>query len=130
MKLLFVEDDAMNRRVVKDMLNVAGVDMDEADGAREGLRMIDTGTYDLILMDLRMPGMDGMAAISELRQRVDEKARLPVIVLTADAAAGLREKCMAAGADEVLFKPVSMQSLFDAIAVLMVGRDGSDTMIA
>jgi CheY-like chemotaxis protein len=130
MKLLFVEDDAMNRRVVKDMLNVAGVDMDEADGAREGLRMIDTGTYDLILMDLRMPGMDGMAAISELRQRVDEKARLPVIVLTADAAAGLREKCMAAGADEVLFKPVSMQSLFDAIAVLMVGRDGGDTIIA
>lgn len=130
MKLLFVEDDAMNRRVVKDMLNVAGVDMDEADGAREGLRMIDSGTYDLILMDLRMPGMDGMAAISELRQRIDEKARLPVIVLTADAAAGLREKCMAAGADEVLFKPVSMQSLFDAIAVLMVGRDGGDTIIA
>lgn len=130
MKLLFVEDDAMNRRVVKDMLNVAGVDMDEADGAREGLRMIDTGTYDLILMDLRMPGMDGMAAITELRQRVDEKARLPVIVLTADAAAGLREKCMAAGADEVLFKPVSMQSLFDAIAILMVGRDGGDTIIS
>jgi CheY-like chemotaxis protein len=130
MKLLFVEDDAMNRRVVKDMLNVAGVDMDEADGAQEGLRMIDTGTYDLILMDLRMPGMDGMAAISKIRERADEKARLPVIVLTADAAAGLREKCMAAGADEVLFKPVSMQSLFDAIAVLMVGRDGGDTIIA
>jgi CheY-like chemotaxis protein len=130
MKLLFVEDDAMNRRVVKDMLNVAGVDMDEADGAQEGLRMIDTGTYDLILMDLRMPGMDGMAAISKIRERADEKARLPVIVLTADAAAGLREKCMAAGADEVLFKPVSMQSLFDAIAVLMVGRDEGDTIIA
>lgn len=130
MKLLFVEDDAMNRRVVKDMLNVAGVLMDEADGAQEGLRMIDAGEYDLILMDLRMPGMDGMEAISSLRERADTKARLPVIVLTADAAAGLREKCMAAGADEVLFKPVSMQSLFDAIAVLMVGRDGGDTIIS
>jgi CheY-like chemotaxis protein len=130
MKLLFVEDDAMNRRVVKDMLNVAGVDMDEANGAQEGLRMIDTGTYDLILMDLRMPEMDGMSAITTLRQRTDEKAGLPVIVLTADAAAGLREKCMAAGADEVLFKPVSMQSLFDAIAVLMVGRDGGATIIS
>lgn len=130
MKLLFVEDDAMNRRVVKDMLNVAGVEMDEADGAQEGLRMIDTGAYDLILMDLRMPGMDGMEAISALRKRADEKAGLPVIVLTADAAAGLREKCMAAGADEVLFKPVSMQSLFDAIALLMVGRDEGDTVIS
>jgi CheY-like chemotaxis protein len=130
MKLLFVEDDAMNRRVVKDMLNVAGVLMDEADGAQEGLRMIDTGEYDLILMDLRMPGMDGMEAISALRKRADEKAGLPVIVLTADAAAGLRERCMAAGANEVLFKPVSMQSLFDAIAVLMVGRDEGDTIIS
>ena len=130
MKLLFIEDDAMNRRVVKDMLNVAGVLMDEADGAQEGLRMVDSGDYDLILMDLRMPGMDGMEAITSLRQRADIKAGLPVIVLTADAAAGLRERCMAAGADEVLFKPVSMQSLFDAIAVLMVGRDGGDTIIS
>ena len=130
MKLLFVEDDAMNRRVVKDMLNVAGVLMDEADGAHEGLRLIEAGDYDLILMDLRMPGMDGLAAIAAIRQRADDKGRLPIIVLTADAAAGLREKCMAAGADEVLFKPVSMQSLFDAIAVLMVGRVGGDTVIS
>lgn len=130
MKLLFVEDDAMNRRVVKDMLNVAGVEMDEADGAKEGLRMIDAGTYDLILMDLRMPGMDGMEAITALRERADEKGQLPVIVLTADAAAGLRERCMAAGADEVLFKPVSMQSLFDAIAIVLVDRDGADTIVS
>ena len=130
MKLLFVEDDAMNRRVVKDMLNVAGVEMDEADGAQEGLRMIAEADYDLILMDLRMPGMDGMEAIRSVRLRADDKAKLPIIVLTADAAAGLRERCMAAGADEVLFKPVSMQSLFDAIAVLMVGRDGGESIIS
>ena len=130
MKLLFVEDDAMNRRVVKDMLNVAGVVMDEADGAQAGLRMIDSTDYDLVLMDLRMPGMDGLAAIGAIRHRIDAKAQLPIIVLTADAAAGLREKCLAAGADEVLFKPVSMQSLFDAIAVLMVGRDGGDAVIS
>jgi CheY-like chemotaxis protein len=130
MKLLFIEDDAMNRRVVKDMLDVAGVEMDEAEGGEAGLRLVEERDYDLVLMDLRMPGMDGMEAIHRLRQRTDAKGRLPVIVLTADAAAGLREKCLAAGADEVLFKPVSMQSLFDAIAVLMVDRDGSDAMIA
>ena len=130
MNLLFIEDDAMNRRVVKDMLDVAGVTMDEADGAREGLRLIEANEYDLILLDLRMPGMDGIEVITELRKRTDEKARLPVIVLTADAAVGLRERCMAAGADEVLFKPVSMQSLFDAIAVLMVDRDGPNVLIS
>jgi two-component system, OmpR family, response regulator QseB len=130
MKLLFVEDDAMNRRVVKDMLDVAGVEMDEAEGGPAGLAKIEANDYDLVLMDLRMPGMDGIEAIQHLRQRGDAKAKLPVIVITADAAAGLRDKCLAAGADEVLFKPVSMQSLFDAIAVLMVDRDSGEAMIA
>lgn len=129
MRLLFIEDDAMNRRVVKDMLSVAGLYMEEADSAEVGLRKIDQGEFDLILMDLRMPGMDGIEAIEALRARADEKATLPVIVLTADAAPGLRETCMARGADEVLFKPVAMQDLFDAIAILMVDRQGSDTMM-
>ncbi|MFM9976573.1 MAG: response regulator [Sphingomonadaceae bacterium] len=130
MKILFIEDDAMNRRVVRDMLDVAGIPMDEADGARAGLRMIDAHDYDLVLMDLRMPGMDGIEAIRVLRQRTDDKADLPVIVITADAAAGLREKCMDHGADEVLFKPVAMQSLFDTIAEIMVARGGENPIIS
>jgi len=130
MKILFIEDDAMNRRVVRDMLDVAGIPMDEADGARAGLRMIDAHDYDLVLMDLRMPGMDGIEAIRVLRQRTDGKADLPVIVITADAAAGLREKCMDHGADEVLFKPVAMQSLFDTIAAIMVARGGENPIIS
>jgi CheY-like chemotaxis protein len=129
-KILFIEDDAMNRRVVRDMLDVAGIPMDEADGARAGLRMIDAHDYDLVLMDLRMPGMDGIEAIRVLRQRTDGKADLPVIVITADAAAGLREKCMDHGADEVLFKPVAMQALFDTIAAIMVARGGENPIIS
>ena len=127
MKLLFIEDDAMNRRVVKDMLKVAGVDMDEADGALAGLSMVDQNAYDLVLLDLRMPGMDGLEAIEVLRARDDAKRDVPVIVVTADAAPGLRAKCLAAGADDVLFKPVSMQALFDAIASLVVER-GDDSL--
>lgn len=129
MKLLFIEDDAMNRRVVKDMLDVAGVEMDEADGGQAGLRMIDEHSFDLVLMDLRMPGMDGIEAIRHIRNRADAKAKIPIVVLTADAAAGLRDKCLAAGANEVLFKPVSMQSLFDAIAMLMLDRDGDAVLV-
>ena len=130
MKLLFIEDDAMNRRVVKDMLKVAGVEMDEADGAIAGLRRIDDSVYDLVLMDLRMPGMDGLEAIELLRRREDGKRSLPVIVLTADAAPGLRAKCLAVGADDVLFKPVSMQALFDSIAALVVERDAGNATIS
>ena len=64
MQVLFVEDDPMNRRVVKDMLTIVGVEMDEAVDAETGLGMIDRADYDVVLMDLRMPGMDGLTAIT------------------------------------------------------------------
>ena len=115
----------MNRRVVRDMLDVAGAAMIEAESAEEGLRLIDEQAFDLILVDLRMPGMDGITAIGHIRARADAKARLPIIVVTADTAADLRERCLVAGADEVLFKPVAMDSLFDAIGRIMArGVDG------
>ena len=125
MNVLFVEDDPMNRRVVKDMLDVAGATMFEAEDAEQGLRLIDAQDFDMILMDLRMPGMDGITAIEHIRGRSDAKAKLPVIVVTADTAPDLRDRCIAAGADEVLFKPVAMDALFDAIGRLLAQGDGS-----
>lgn len=123
MNVLFVEDDAMNRRVVRDMLTVAGASMDEAENAETGLRMIDEGSYDLILMDLRMPGMDGLTAIRHIRMRADAKARLPVIVVTADTALDICQNCIDQGADEVILKPVAMTKLFDAIGRLIARGD-------
>jgi CheY-like chemotaxis protein len=115
MNVLFIEDDPMNRRVVKDMLDVAGAHLVEADNAERGLALIDSNGFDIVLVDLRMPGMDGFEAIRRIRAREDAKAGLPIIVVTADTAVDLRERCLEAGADEVLFKPVAMDSLFDAI---------------
>ena len=128
MNILFVEDDAMNRRVVRDMLTVAGATMDEAADAETGLRMIDQGRYDLILMDLRMPGMDGLTAIRHLRARGDAKASVPVIVVTADTALDICRNCIDQGADEVILKPVAMNKLFDAIGRLMA-RDDDDMIL-
>ena len=119
MNVLFIEDDRMNRRVVKDMLDVAGVSMTEAPDAESGLALLDQGAFDVVLMDLRMPGMDGLTATGHIRARGDAKARIPIIVVTADTAPNLREHCIAAGADEVLFKPVAMDSLFDTIGRLL-----------
>jgi len=126
MNVLFVEDDPMNRRVVKDMLDVAGAVMTGAESAELGLQLIDERDFDIVLMDLRMPGMDGITAIHHIRARSDAKAKLPVIVVTADTAVDLREHCLREGADEVLFKPVAMDSLFDAIGKLMArgAQDG------
>jgi CheY-like chemotaxis protein len=123
MQVLFVEDDPMNRRVVKDMLTIVGVSMAEAADAETGLRMIDETNYDVVLMDLRMPGMDGLAAIRSIRARGDAKARTPIIVITADTAADLRESCLASGADQVLEKPVAMNTLFDALGDAIDNED-------
>jgi CheY-like chemotaxis protein len=127
--VLFIEDDRMNRRVVKDMLDVAGATMDEAESAEEGLQALELYNYDMLLVDLRMPGMDGITAIQHIRARDDAKARVPIIVITADTAIDLRDRCLAAGADEVLFKPVAMDALFDAMGRILA-RDGDGGMIA
>lgn len=129
MQVLSIEDDALNRRVVRDMLMVAGVGMDEADSAEKGLRMIDGMNFDAVLMDLRMPGMDGFEAIGHIRQRPDAKALLPIIVITADAAKDLREQCLAHGADELLLKPVAMEELFDAIGRVIASRSEGSMLL-
>jgi CheY-like chemotaxis protein len=119
MQVLFVEDDAMNRRVVKDMLSVVGANMAEAADAEIGLQMIEDGDFNIILMDLRMPGMDGLEAIRNVRGRGDSKARLPIIVVTADTAIDLRETCLAQGADDVILKPVAMGLLLKTMSRLL-----------
>ncbi|MBS0480072.1 MAG: response regulator [Proteobacteria bacterium] len=124
MNVIFIEDDPMNRRVVGDMLSVAGATMTEAESGEIGLKLIDETDFDMALIDLRMPGMDGITAIERIRARGDAKATLPIIVVTADTAIDLRERCLAAGADEVLFKPVAMDALFEAMGRILAGGDG------
>ena len=118
----------MNRRVVRDMLDVAGAVMTEAEDAESGLALLDANDYEIVLVDLRMPGMDGIEAIGHIRARPDAKAKVPVIVVTADTAADLRERCLEAGADEVLFKPVAMDALFDAIGRILA-RDAENGVL-
>ena len=116
MHVLFVEDDPMNRAVVRDMLTTVEVSMDEAVDAETGLAMVDAVAYDAILMDLRMPGMDGLTAIQHIRARTDARARTPIIVVTADTASDLHARCRSMGADHVLGKPVIMDRLFDTLS--------------
>lgn len=124
MNVLFIEDDPMNRRVVADMLDVAGATMTEAESGEIGLKLIAERDFDMALVDLRMPGMDGITAIREIRARGDIKGRLPIIVVTADTAIDLRERCLAAGADDVLFKPVAMDALFEAMGRILASGEG------
>lgn len=110
------------------MLDVAGATMTGVESGELGLALIDSQDFEIILLDLRMPGMDGFETLLRIRARGDAKAHLPVIVLTADTAVDLRDRCLAAGADEVLFKPVAMDSLFDVIG-RMLAKGAGDGMI-
>ena len=124
MQVLFVEDNEVNRRVIREMLRAGGIDMAEAENGQAGLDMIATQAFDLILMDLRMPVMDGLTAIRHIRARTDDKAALPVIVITADDGVSIDRDCLAAGADAVLRKPATMSALFDAIGAVLMSRGG------
>ncbi|HLZ73885.1 response regulator [Phenylobacterium sp.] len=130
MRILFVEDNAINRRVVHEMLRSGGVEMEEAEDGRAGLDMIEAHDYDVILMDLRMPGMDGLTAIRHIRARPDAKAGLPVVVITADDGANIDAECLQAGADRVLRKPVVMTSLFETIVAVLAQAGDSQVMLA
>lgn len=130
MRVLFVEDNEVNRRVVKEMLTAGGIDMSEAEDGAAGLKMIEQNEYDLVLMDLRMPGMDGMTAIRHIRARSDGKAQVPVIVVTADGGSTIDADCKEAGADEVILKPVSMTNLYDTIGQLLARRGGEGVLVA
>lgn len=115
MRILSVDDNEMNRRVLRLMLESAALEVVEAANAETGLRLHAQGEFDMILMDLRMPGMDGLDAIRAIRARADAKANIPIVVLTADAGAEIRDLCTAAGADDLLTKPVEMSALFDCL---------------
>jgi CheY-like chemotaxis protein len=130
MRVLYVDDNAPNRTVIRCMLDAAEVEMVEADSAELGLSMIDADSYDVVLMDLRMPGMDGFTAIRCIRSRGDDRAQVPVIVLTADNAHDIRNQARAAGADDLLLKPVQMDALFDAIARVMTRGEARGAMLA
>jgi CheY-like chemotaxis protein len=130
MRVLYVDDNAPNRTVIRCMLEAAGVEMAEAEAAEAGLSMIDADCYDVVLMDLRMPGMDGFTAIRHIRARKDGKAQVPVIVLTADNAHDIRNQALAAGADDMLLKPVQMDGLFDAIARVITREQDQGALLA
>lgn len=129
MRVIFVEDDPLNRRVVRDMLKVVDIEMDEAEDGESGLAKIADGAFDIVLMDLRMPGMDGLTAIKLLRQMPAPVGQTPVIVITADTATDLKARCQEAGANDVIVKPVALNALIDAIGRIAATNLGNDILL-
>jgi CheY-like chemotaxis protein len=111
---LYIEDHPAQRDIMAQMLELSGYDVAVACDGIEGLENARAWRPDLILMDLRMPRMDGFDAIRELRKDPDTAA-IPIIAISAWASAKHKERAMEAGADEHFTKPVDLARLLDTI---------------
>ncbi|MFS2007527.1 response regulator [Duganella sp. CT11-25] len=119
-KVLLAEDNPVNVEVASAMLEGLGLDVSRACNGEEALHSVQSGDFDLVLMDCQMPVMDGFAATAEIRRHQQQqrgRARnLPIIAITANALQGDRESCLAAGMDDYLSKPFTQQALGQTIA--------------
>ena len=122
MNIIYIDDDATNRALLREMLAVEGIEMTEAGDARTGLKLIDKGRFDLIFMDLRMPDMNGLTAIRQLRASGSRQQATPIVVVTADPSEGVKSMCRSAGATDFLEKPVMMDKLFALIGSIRKQR--------
>jgi signal transduction histidine kinase/DNA-binding response OmpR family regulator/HPt (histidine-containing phosphotransfer) domain-containing protein len=108
--VLLVEDNQVNRQVAQRLLSLVGVSFDPAEHGKQALERLESGNYDAVLLDCQMPIMDGYATARTIRKLEAEglrAGRIPVIAMTANAMAGDREKCLAAGMDDYMSKPLN-----------------------
>jgi signal transduction histidine kinase/DNA-binding NarL/FixJ family response regulator len=122
LRVLVAEDNQINQELISHLLSWGGHECEIAGNGIEALTALDRDHFDLVLMDIHMPQMDGMTAIRQIRAMGGPLSHIPIIVLTANAMVGDRETYLAAGADGYIAKPIEANELFAAIAQVMGGE--------
>jgi signal transduction histidine kinase/DNA-binding NarL/FixJ family response regulator len=114
LRVLVVDDNAINQSLMKHLLLQWNINFDIVSNGLEAVEQLVNQTYDLVLMDIQMPKMDGYAATQQIREVL--KLDIPIIAMTAHALAGEREKCLSRGMNEYISKPIKEEELFKLIA--------------
>lgn len=122
-RILIIEDNPMNLKLLRDVLEVKGYRVLACGSAEEGLDLARRELPDLILMDIQLPAMDGVSALHELR-RDARTERIPVIAVTASAMPMEREKILAAGFDGYQAKPLSVKEITAEVRRVLDGFEG------
>ncbi|MFT7461841.1 MAG: signal transduction histidine kinase/DNA-binding response OmpR family regulator [Pseudohongiellaceae bacterium] len=114
-EVLLAEDNPVNRRLAMHLLGKVGLHVDTAENGLEAVEMASAKDYDLILMDCQMPGLDGYGASARIRAFDGLRAEVPIVALTANAMVSDREKCLDAGMDDYLTKPLNKKLFYGAV---------------
>ena len=122
--ILIVEDNEKNRKLVRDVLQFKGYQTVESETAEEGIRLAQERPPALILMDIQLPGMNGIEALGHLRADARTRA-VPVMAVTASAMTQDRQKILAAGFDAYQSKPINVKDFLEAVRVMLEGPKGT-----
>lgn len=115
LRILVVEDNAVNQKLALRLLSRMGHRADVAANGLEAIDAIERQPYDLVLMDVQMPEMDGLEATRHIVDRIDIARRPHIVAMTADAMDGDREQCIAAGMQGYISKPIRVDELVGAL---------------
>ncbi len=124
-RLLLVEDNPINQKVAEQILLPTGISIDSASNGKEATRMVQETEYDIVLMDIQMPEMDGYEATAKIRTVLGMK-ELPIIAMTAHAMRGDKEKCLDAGMDDYIPKPIDKEHMINTIRAHLKERPAYD----
>jgi CheY-like chemotaxis protein len=116
LRILLAEDNSTNRKLALHLLARVGYQAEVATTGLEALQEVKRQTYDVILMDIQMPEMDGLEATRQIRRELPKLRQPQIIAMTANALQGDREMCLAAGMDDYLSKPIRMEALVTALS--------------
>jgi len=114
-RVLVVEDNLLNQEVAAELLGDMGLAVRIADNGREAIDALLEESFDLVLMDVQMPVMDGYEATAEIR-KLPDLAKIPIVAMTAHAMSGDRERCLEAGMDDYISKPIDTSRLFELVS--------------
>lgn len=120
-RVLYIEDDAANRKLVRKLLEAEGYEMFEADNGFEGIQTAQRVLPDLVLMDINMPGLDGCEVTTRLKS-MPELAHIPVVAVTAEVSAGVKERTLAAGCIGYIAKPIDVDQFPSEVATYLHGK--------
>jgi CheY-like chemotaxis protein len=127
--VLLAEDSTTNQRVIVLQLSKFGLNIHVAKNGSEAVNLAETHTYDLILMDCQMPGIDGFDATAAIRTREQKSGfRTPIVGLTAQAMDGDRERCLLAGMDDYVSKPATLDKLEEILQKWVIARQQKNTI--